>query len=320
MPKTPFIDRIQTLAGNSADSGRLARWADLPLPFNPHKRSKSPFTPNVHLPYEIMDVGGYDSLVPKRFIDYCTLFEDAFIDYRALIAFKAPSIINHQRFRDLDVKWILSQGELPAESQKDCTLIWDDRIDDPQKGSDQNDDFIQLWEINNPEPRAFLTRKVAFSNDESESPLVFDVNLAARGIHAVVLEDPSKTNRSFAFPDERKNEDPLPVQDGSVSFLLDEPERLILSVTAPQDCYLILRDGWFPEWKASLDGQPASIFPADSAFRAVFVPQGEHVVEFNYDPSSFHLGMWITIGTLLLIVFMLIFPRRDRFTVRADKP
>ena len=37
-----------------------------------------------------------------------------------------------------------------------------------------------------------------------------------------------------------------------------------------------------PGWRASVDGREAEMYRANYAWRAVFVPAGEHVVEFNY--------------------------------------
>ncbi len=50
-----------------------------------------------------------------------------------------------------------------------------------------------------------------------------------------------------------------------------------------------------------IDGNPAEIFPAYYALRAVVVPSGPHTVEFRYDPLSFRLGLWIS--TVALVVF-----------------
>lgn len=323
MPPRPFTQWLTSnvVPGNmSAGGNRMARWADLPLPFNPHKRAKSPFTPNVHLPYGVMDTGGYDSLVPRRFIEYCTLFEDAFIDYRALIAFRAPSTMFHTRFRDLAVKWIISQGELPEESRQGCRLVWDDRVDGVVEGTDQPDDFIQVWEITSPRPRAFLTRRVVFSNDPSESPLVLSVNLAAQGVRAVVVEDPSAGNRSWAFPEEQQRQADIVLPDGSVSILSDEPERITLQVSAPVECYLVLRDGWYPEWEAFVDSVRSRIYPADTAFRAVRVPAGEHVIEFRYNPRSFRLGVSISAFTTLIVILLCFLPLEGKRGTRAPQP
>lgn len=313
MPPTPFTEWIATIPNpdRGYESGnRIARWADLPLPFNPHKREKSPFTPNLHLRYGIQDVGGYDSLVPRRFIWYCSLFEDAIMEYRALIAFKASSIARHPRFRAMGVKWIISQGILPKESQSECELVWDDRIQGSQSGSDDSDDFIQVWKIRNPAPRAFLTRKVAFNSDPSDDPIVQAANLAAQKINAVVVEDASRPNRSFAFPEDISSNQSLILPDSEVIIEKDEPERVELTVKSNLDCYLILRDGWYPEWEAFIDDQPTTIYPADAAFRAVRIPPGEHKVIFSYNPRSYRLGMWTTIITLIILFALFTIPEK----------
>jgi len=326
-PETSFISDWASRASeieNPADGNRIARWADLPLPFDPHRRLKSPFTPNLHLGYELADVGGYDSLVPARYLRYMTLFEDPFIDYRALIAFKAGSTIYHRRFRALGVRWIISQDELPSESQFGmppheipfyenpdksplaCTLVWDARTDSDREGTDENDDFMQVWEINNPMPRAFLTRRIAFSNDPFDDPLVQGENWAARGMHMIVVEDPEGENRTFAWPDDEipVNDPNLVLPGSSVRIVTDDPEYVVLDVNAPDDCYLVLRDGWFPCWTCKIDDEFVDIYPADAAFRAVKVPSGNHKVEFIFVAGNFNTGALISIITIILMCFV----------------
>lgn len=310
MPTTPFTKWLEEEC-SSGEGGRIARWAMLDLPFNPHKRAKSPFTPNLQMHLEVPDVGGYDSLVPGRFIEYCDLFESAFIDYRALIAFREASTPPNQGFRNLGVRWIISLGELPEESREGCRLVWDDRYDGEMsiKGTDDSDDFIQVWELDDPEPRAFLTRRLTYSNDPFDDPLVQAINWEAQGIRVVVIEDPEGENRAFVFPEEAGNGAPLTLEGSSVAFERDEPELVRLRVHAPDECYLILRDGWYPEWEARIDGGRTTIYPADAAFRAVRVPQGDHVVEFRYVPRSFRVGMWITIAGLLVLLGLWLVPQ-----------
>jgi hypothetical protein len=257
--------------------------------------------------YDVMDVGGYDSLVPSRYIRYCGLFEDAFMEYRALIAFRAGSTMSHFRLRDLGVRWIMSMGELPVEGREGCTLVWDDRYQGNQAGTDASDDFIQVWEVGNPEPRAFLTRHVAFVSDPADDPLVFGTNLMVQGIRAVVIEDSAKDNRTFGFLDSANPGESLPLPGSQVKFETDLPEHLTLNVSAPADCYLVLRDGWYPEWRAYLDGAETPVYPADAAFRAVKVPAGDHTVEFRYDPVSFRIGAWVSAGALLLILALSVY-------------
>ncbi len=83
-----------------------------------------------------------------------------------------------------------------------------------------------------------------------------------------------------------------------------EPEHVVVDVSASQDGYLVLADADYPGWIATVDGQPVSIERANIMFRAVRVSTGQHRVEMRYEPQSFAIGMWITIGTWVLLVLM----------------
>ncbi len=58
--------------------------------------------------------------------------------------------------------------------------------------------------------------------------------------------------------------------------------------------YLVLTDAWYPGWTATLDGAPVPILRADLMFRAIWVPEGAHTVEFHFEPRSVLGGLWIS--------------------------
>lgn len=63
---------------------------------------------------------------------------------------------------------------------------------------------------------------------------------------------------------------------------------------------LVLADAFYPGWKATVDGGPAEIFPVDGAFRGVALAQGEHDVEFRYDPASVKAGLAVSAAAALI--------------------
>jgi hypothetical protein len=67
------------------------------------------------------------------------------------------------------------------------------------------------------------------------------------------------------------------------------------------DGVVVLLEGWYPGWTASVDGTPAPVLRANALFRAVEVPAGQHRVEFQYRPSGVSWGTWLTLGTLVSI-------------------
>ncbi|HXE71068.1 MAG TPA: YfhO family protein, partial [Candidatus Nitrosotenuis sp.] len=85
---------------------------------------------------------------------------------------------------------------------------------------------------------------------------------------------------------------------GGARLVADEGSRLRLEVEMPADGYLVVADTWHPAWKATVDGQPAPVRPADLAFRAVPVPAGSHRVDMVYASPAFRLGAALSLAAL----------------------
>ncbi len=90
--------------------------------------------------------------------------------------------------------------------------------------------------------------------------------------------------------------------DGQIVWKKRAPEHLELDVTTRQPCILVLGELNYPGWRATVDGSPAPILPADLIFRAVALAPGAHTVRFIYRPDSLILGAALSIGTLALAV------------------
>jgi len=89
-----------------------------------------------------------------------------------------------------------------------------------------------------------------------------------------------------------------------------DSQRVVASVTAPADSYLVLTDAWYPGWKVRVDGEEAPLLRADVLFRAVHLTAGEHTVEFIYAPASFRTGLIISALALLLVLGLVVWGRR----------
>ena len=96
---------------------------------------------------------------------------------------------------------------------------------------------------------------------------------------------------------------PLPTGSGgptgSATMVEYQPNHVKADVDAPENAVLVLADTHYPGWRATIDGEPAEIFPAYYAFRAVVVPAGRHTVQFHYFPFSLKLGLAVSIAALV---------------------
>jgi uncharacterized membrane protein YfhO len=66
----------------------------------------------------------------------------------------------------------------------------------------------------------------------------------------------------------------------------DGARRLDLDVDAPHGGVLLLSDAYHPAWKAWVNGEPAPVYRANLALRAVMVPPGPSRVTFRYRPVA----------------------------------
>ena len=87
--------------------------------------------------------------------------------------------------------------------------------------------------------------------------------------------------------------------EGTARILAEFAGRVDVAASVKDGGWLVLSDTYFPGWSATVDGEPAEILPAQGVFRAVWVPAGEHLVQFVYRPWSFAIGAVVT-GLCLL--------------------
>ncbi|HWP47506.1 MAG TPA: YfhO family protein [Candidatus Limnocylindrales bacterium] len=78
------------------------------------------------------------------------------------------------------------------------------------------------------------------------------------------------------------------------------PTRITLQTQRPTEGLLLLRETFYPGWKAFIDKTEVEIRRANYIQRAVKIPKGEHVVQFRYEPTSYKLGLFLTLLTLLI--------------------
>jgi uncharacterized membrane protein YfhO len=66
----------------------------------------------------------------------------------------------------------------------------------------------------------------------------------------------------------------------------------------------------YPGWKARIDGKEVSLRYGDILFRTIYLPAGEHTVEFLYQPVSFCVGLIISSGFLCILIIYIILRRK----------
>ncbi|MBM3145576.1 MAG: hypothetical protein FJ010_11525 [Chloroflexi bacterium] len=93
-----------------------------------------------------------------------------------------------------------------------------------------------------------------------------------------------------------------PSAQGQAILEDQSPNELVIHSESAASGWVVLSDVWYPGWRARLDGSPVEIRRANFLFRAVPVPPGAHIVEFEYHPVEFYLG-----GALSLVAWFVTF-------------
>jgi hypothetical protein len=96
---------------------------------------------------------------------------------------------------------------------------------------------------------------------------------------------------------------PLNTQPTSTLAILQRNLRTVtIAVETDQPGYLVLAEAYYPGWQATVDGQPAPIHRANYAFKAVFVPGGQHTIQFVFNPLIWKVGLIVSGVTLLAML------------------
>jgi hypothetical protein len=75
---------------------------------------------------------------------------------------------------------------------------------------------------------------------------------------------------------------------------------------------VVVTDAYYPGWEATLDGEPTPVLRANTAFRGVLVPPGEHVVEMRYASAALERGALVALAGLAGLAVTGVVERRRR--------
>jgi hypothetical protein len=83
-------------------------------------------------------------------------------------------------------------------------------------------------------------------------------------------------------------------------------EHIVVDATTPRNALLVLGEKYYKGWKATVDGKSAEIVLVNHLLRGVYLPPGNHRVEFIFDPLPFKIGKYLTLASLVFFAGMLI--------------
>ncbi len=152
------------------------------------------------------------------------------------------------------------------------------------------DPDVDIYLNTNAMPRVSLIYDAIVTDDPAK--IVFSPTF--NPVSQVVLEQPS--NYLTTQPPNNPTSNIFYIEYRSGHF------TVVAQTTSP--AYLVFSEVWYPSWNATINGKPATIFKANTAFMAVEVPSGESTVTFNFTSPSLMFGAIITVITLFAVIYI----------------
>ena len=92
--------------------------------------------------------------------------------------------------------------------------------------------------------------------------------------------------------------------DGKAEVTEYRNNQLRIETSASTATVLVVSEIFYPGWKATIDGNPATILSTDYLLRGVALPAGNHVVEMRYTAPQARNGAIITTISLLICAML----------------
>lgn len=225
--------------------------------------------------YGLQDVRGYDTVIPRQYVEYWGLIEPPQgLPYSMIHKLVRPSSLSSRYLDLLNVKYVLTTATL---AEPGLRLVYDGEV--------------RIYERVTALPRAFLVSRARLVSDGAALAALREPAFDPR--REVVLEAPGQ------IQGQARDQLQLATQgatgsEGEARIERYEPSKVSIVTRSDEPAYLVLADSYFPGWRAEVDGQPTVLYRANHNFRAVQVPAGEHVVAFKYSPDSFMLGLFVS--------------------------
>ena len=166
-----------------------------------------------------------------------------------------------------------------------------------------NDGILAIMHNEYARKRVYLPQHIKIADGENDALRGVIEPPTIRG-EQIILERDSVARLSFEYGSLLHRKDP----NETIDIVEYRPNRIELRAHLASDAWVILTDTFFPGWKATIDDQwEATIVPANFIFRAVYVPQGDHKIVFQYKPSHFFAAIVVAsislAGALAAVVF-----------------
>lgn len=92
-----------------------------------------------------------------------------------------------------------------------------------------------------------------------------------------------------------------------IELVVNEPDSMIYKTSASGARLMVLSEVYYPDWKVLIDGKPANYFAVNYKLRGLTVPEGQHTIEFTFDPPYYEKANSISMIFYYLLMGLIVF-------------
>jgi hypothetical protein len=201
-----------------------------------------------------------------------------------------PNLLSREFRRLTNTRFWLTNAELPAEHPQLPGMRLIRRVG-PVRNASGNE--VWLYEFDERNPAAWVTPIY------TEAP--------AEAIHATVLNPSFDVGRAALFDSsdavqgQPVSNAPAPLDLAArVQYVSPRDIRVELTGPAPEGSALVVSENWYPGWRASVDGRPATVARANYTFMGIPLTAGARRVELSFTDPVYVRGRLVTLIALVL--------------------
>lgn len=159
--------------------------------------------------------------------------------------------------------------------------------------SNKNEPCFYIYKLKNALPFTWFAHKVEVVKTLKEFNLK--------------LNDPSFNFNTTILATQKLPNSSDSVKENKIKILKKESELLEFYIESKESSYFVMQQAYLPGWKAYLDKKSVEVNPVNLIQIAVLIPPGKHRLKLSYLPKDFHLGVIISLSSLLAILSFLFF-------------
>jgi membrane protein YfhO len=156
-----------------------------------------------------------------------------------------------------------------------------------------------LFERITPAPYARVVSEAVLADSATIVPTLMDPRMDYSAIALFTKDEPITPAPITQMP---------PHSPARATVTAWEPGRMTVALdpVPPKPSYLLIAENWYPDWRATVDGQPAPVLRGDYALIALALPAGAKRVELTFHSKLYELGKAITVASLAVLFIVVL--------------